>query len=344
MKHNLPFITLALVVTIRVLVYLNSDLKSVVDQDSLLPQPLNISLTHTRSFLSAEIAAVLPSPHSELLLGMAIGVDNFSKLPVFKDKLRACGVIHVVVVSGFNINLVSSLLLKFLGSKYLTRNVCVVIIFTLFYSLLSGFEPPVVRAWIMGTTTSIFTFYGRRLAALRVLLFSAFVMLLISPSNISSLSFQLSVLATMGLILFSSSFAKLLDHARMLPHVLREDISSTFAAQMLVLPLISYYFGEVSLLGFVLNPLILWTVPVSTFLGMLLCVLSYFSHWLAQLCGFLVFPFLDLFVICVNLMSRLSFINVPVKLSLASLLAYYFFLGLILVVVRMRFGTLKESE
>ena len=60
--------------------------------------------------------AVLPSPHSELVLGMVIGVDDFHLLPKFKEALISTGVIHVVVVSGYNINIVFSVLSRMVGS------------------------------------------------------------------------------------------------------------------------------------------------------------------------------------------------------------------------------------
>ncbi len=94
---------------------------------------------------------VLPSPHSELILGMVIGLDEFGEVPIFKQMLKDTGTIHVVVVSGFNITLVFSLVQKFLGSKYKMKNMLMSQFVVLFYSLLSGFDPPVVRSLVMGS-------------------------------------------------------------------------------------------------------------------------------------------------------------------------------------------------
>ena len=61
---------------------------------------------------STSIQASLPSPHSELVMGMVLGEDRLAQVPRYNDVLKTAGLIHVVVVSGYNITLVFSLFIK----------------------------------------------------------------------------------------------------------------------------------------------------------------------------------------------------------------------------------------
>ncbi|HLD51334.1 hypothetical protein A3K34_00510 [candidate division WWE3 bacterium RIFOXYC1_FULL_40_10] len=275
--------------------------------------PAQISSIH--EILTQNVRAFLPSPHAELALGMTFGIDNFADIPKFKQKLRDTGTIHVVVVSGFNISLVSGLLLSAVGSKYKPGNLIRVLLLTLGYAVFTGFEPPVIRAWIMSTILLVGSFYGRVISTIQVLVFAGLVMVLYKPSYLESLSFQLSFAATLGLL----TITPLLDKLVTLP----KDISSSVAAQAAVWPLISYNFGTFSIAGLFLNPLILWVVPIITvlcfplaFMGLLLGEWGRFSYMV-------VYPLLNYFVLSVEFFSRIIFSSITLKISAPVLLAYY---------------------
>src|SRR3989344_9310984 len=58
-------------------------------------------LSSIRNSAGDHVRRYLPSPHSELLLGMLLGIDDLKKTPRFNDVLKLTGTIHVVVVSGY---------------------------------------------------------------------------------------------------------------------------------------------------------------------------------------------------------------------------------------------------
>lgn len=271
-----------------------------------------------------------PSPHSELLIGMVIGADELGKIPKFKEALKDTGTIHVVVVSGFNVSLISSLVMGVLGSKYKTRNLIISQFFTFLYSIMTGFEPPVIRAWIMGSMVSWVRFYGRSVDGFRALLFTAILMVLIWPYFLFSVSFQLSFLATLGLIIFGNSIVRSLEKILGEGTFFSEDLGTTIAAQIFVLPVVSYYFGRISILSFAVNPVILWTVPVATVLGTFFIFLALFSHPLAKILSLFIYPFLDIFVTAINFFGSFNFASVPFDLGLIPLLLYYLFTILII--------------
>ena len=263
----------------------------------------------------------LPSPHSELLLGMTIGLDELTRTPQFKKALRNTGTIHVVVVSGFNISLVSGLIYQYLGSKYKLRNVLIACVCTLLYAILAGFEAPVVRAWIMGNTLTLGQYYGRSVNALQVLCFSAFIMICFDPKYVFSLSFQLSFCATASLIMYSKMFSKIIKGT----NILTEGLTTTLAAQVLVWPIISYNFGTVSLLSPVANAFILWVVSISTVIGCAFLIFGFISNYFAFAISLVLYPLLDYFIEGVHVFDSYFSLVVPLKIGPWFYGAYYVF-------------------
>ena len=102
-----------------------------------------------RSKIDEKINKFLPEPQSSLLSGVLLGVDR--GLPDdFEDDLRTTGTIHVVVVSGYNIMVVGGFFLLLAGRIKRKYAIILSIIAIIFYTLLTGAQPPTVRAAIMG--------------------------------------------------------------------------------------------------------------------------------------------------------------------------------------------------
>jgi competence protein ComEC len=169
-KHYLPLVIVAVLCFGRVVAscgVINSGQRCKYEKRI---EPLLPLIGRFHALASQRVRQVLPSPHSELVLGMVLGVDDLSMVPKFKEALRTTGTIHVVVVSGFNISLVSSLVSRIIGQPYKVRNLIISLSSTLFYAVLSGFEPPVVRAWIMSGVIILGKHYGRKIDTLQVFL------------------------------------------------------------------------------------------------------------------------------------------------------------------------------
>lgn len=273
---------------------------------------------------SDNIRRYLPSPHSELLLGMTIGVNDLKTVPKFNNASKITGTVHVVVVSGYNIALVFGLVIAVIGSQYRMRNLLFALLVTLVYAVISGFEPPVIRSWIMGSIAAWGKYYGRSLDGAKLLFFSGLCMVLYDPAFLFSLSFQLSFMATLSLCLFSDPIALLVrKFSRGRRFLLLEDLTSTLSAQVLVWPLISNTFGTVSVISPIANPLVLWTVPISTVLGMVMLFLTFISAFLSHLFAWIVFVPLDIYVQTVNWLGGLGGASVTFGLNNRLMLIYY---------------------
>lgn len=233
-----------------------------------------------RENLAQIIDQSLPFPQNTLLAGIILGAD---KIPMFlKNDLKTTSTIHIAVVSGQNLSLLSGLILNlaaFLGRK---KTVTLIVIVILFYSLLTGLEVPVLRAALMVGLAYLAQLLGKENAGSWVLFLVAGGMLIFNPNWLLSISFQLSFLATFGVIVVAPI---LLERLKAVPNILRQDLGVTLAAQVMVLPIIAYNFGQISLVGILVNSLILWVIPIVMAAGFGVLIAGVISTLLGQIIG-----------------------------------------------------------
>jgi competence protein ComEC len=220
---------------------------------------------------SALINRVLPEPAAALANGMLLGIEGGIP-PDLYDDYRTAGVAHVIVISGSNISLLACVMAFLIARPFgRRRSVPLIIAAVLLYVLVAGAEPPAVRAGIMAGLLLVATALGRQGTAWVSLVTAALIMTILNPLTLWDASFQLSFMATLGLILFTPSMTVALE--RWLEHhslgsrsgkVIRATaglLIATVAAQILVTPLMLYYFGQWSLVSIPANLLVLPAQP-----------------------------------------------------------------------------------
>lgn len=238
-------------------------------------------LLYVKHTLERGIASALPAPESSLLAGLLVG-DKRSLGEEITEAFRAAGVIHIIVLSGYNVSLVLNSVV-FLVSRLLPRIMTYLVagVFVIGFAVMTGGSETTIRAVIMALIMMVATVMRRPKAALRALLIAASAMALWNPFVVLyDLSFQLSVLATLGLIVFSDRIAA---H---LPFIskslgLREIVATTLATQITVLPLLILSVGQVSLVFLATNPLILPAVPLAMLAGFIAALVALISPVLA---------------------------------------------------------------
>jgi len=194
-----------------------------------------------------------------LLKGLTLGTRAEIE-PTITEEYRAAGVIHLLAISGFNVSLVAFVLFLVLAGTRLPRPAAnaIVLLFLPAYAVLTGFDPPVVRATIMGMLVLVAAFLERDVDILNVLAAAALVILAYNPRYVADASFLLSFAATLGLASLYRPAVKLL---RPVPGLLRETAAATIAAQLAVLPLQLYFFFRLSPIALFSN---LVMVPLSS--------------------------------------------------------------------------------
>ena len=273
--------------------------EGIVD-DGKLTVPTLISLElatgrlyKTRNNIIKVYQKSLPEPHSSLLAGLTLG--SKAGLPAsFWEALKKTGTAHVVVASGMNVTLVTSFLIGIL-IIFLPRRKAIplALVGVWSYSLLSGFDAPIVRAAIMGSIVVTAQAFGRLQTASRALFLSAALMLIIKPDWITDIGFILSFVATGSLMLFERKIASLIHFV---PGIFREGLSTSLAAQIGVAPILYATFGQFSLLSPIINALVLWTIAPITIIGGIGGVLGLISVTIGKMIIFLAYPLTTWFI------------------------------------------------
>ena len=236
-----------------------------------------------KSFVWAMNRAI-PPPESSLMAGLLLGAKQSLGKELLNEFSRA-GVSHVVVLSGYNITIVAESLIAFFSFLPATFSFLIGCIGIILFTILAGGGASALRATIMVLVALLARQFGREYSAERAFGLAVVVMLLFNPLLlVFDPSFQLSVLATIGII-FVSPFLE--PHLKKVPEKfgMREIVSATVSTQLVVLPFIIYSNGILSLVALPVNILILATVPATMFLGFLTGLVGLFSLWLSYIPG-----------------------------------------------------------
>lgn len=269
-----------------------------------------LSVKHT---LLDGINTALPEPESALLAGLLIG-EKQSLGELITESFRRAGVVHIIVLSGYNVAIVIAVVL-FITSRLFARPIALAIAgaFILAFAIMTGASETTIRASGMALIVLFAKFLHRPTDGIRILLIAAAGMALWNPFLVLfDLSYQLSILATLGLILFSDPLAQ---RMRFIPETLglREVVATTISTQITVLPLLILSVGSVSLVSLVTNVLVLPAVAGAMLFGFIAGVAALLSNILA-------FPFIVVayailhYIITVSVwFGNLPFAAIPIQ-------------------------------
>jgi competence protein ComEC len=212
-----------------------------------------------RGIFLGSLSASLAEPSASLISGILIGERGSLPGKVATD-FQITGLTHILAISGFNITIIINLVIFLTaGWKKSSRFVCSLLVIV-FFVILTGASASVVRAGVMGMMMLLVKVLERRAGIVKIVLISAFLIVMVDPRLLNfDLSFQLSVFATLSLILFSGHFE--ITFGKSWQKFLWEGISTTLAAQVITLPFLFYYFGRVSLISPLANLLVGPLIP-----------------------------------------------------------------------------------
>lgn len=217
---------------------------------------------------------------SALLLGYREGLD-----PNLVTAYANVGVVHLIAISGLHVGLIYLILLwlfKLLpkGTKKLQGVLIGLVLWS--FTLLTGAHPSTLRATVM-FTFFIFGrfFFHREPNSLNILAASAFMLLCINPYMLFDVGFQLSYLAVGGILIFQHPIEELFWSRYKAVNYCWKMMSVSLAAQILVFPLVLYYFHQFPTVFLLSNLVLIPASTVALYGEVLLLLLSFFS-WMAE--------------------------------------------------------------
>ena len=269
------------------------------------------------------IQQILPEPQASLLSGILLGIDAGLPLTVQED-FRVTGTSHIVAISGYNIvifiGIFSTVTVGLVGRR---RAFYIIVIGLMAYAIMVGGSASVVRATIMGILLLWADHLGRPYAAPNALFASGMLMTFFDPNTLFDVGFQLSFMATLGLMIYAKPFARsthaLLerlfnrDWARQLVDILNDALLVTLAAQVTTLPLLMVYFRQISTVSVIVNPLVLPAQSGVMVFGLFATGVGLLSIPLGQIAAWTVWPFLTWTLGIIELFAQLPFAAIPLN-------------------------------
>ena len=271
---------------------------------------------------------------SSLLLGMIFG-GKYGMDKSFEEDLRVTGVMHVVAASGMNVTFVTGAMIAVLGTFLKRQFVLVVSGFgVVFYMFLAGFEESIVRAGVMALLAFGAGLFGRQYFGVYALGVTFYLMTFYSPNMLFGVGFQLSFLATLGILTVKPILDGFRGFARL--GSLGQDLTTTLAAEVGVTPVLLSVFGSVGILSIPANVLALWVVPIVMTFGAMGLIAGIFFEPLGVLFLYLSMPFLWYFEWVVSFFGGFGLNWVVQALPWEIVLGYYLVVGGILIFHKLR--------
>ena len=306
---------------------------------TLLPQdgetnPFWSLMYRLKTSLSKRIYLLFPDPEASLLHGILLGDDD-GMAPDFQQAFKNTGTSHIIAISGFNIAIIAALLVALFSRLFgKTVGAVLAILGIAGYTLLVGADASVVRAAIMGSLSIVALQMGRRTFALNTLAAVAAAMAFFNPLVLGDVGFQLSFAATLGLVLYAQPLQDWVAARlrRFLPVSVVERLIGPFseyflmtlAAQVTTLPVIAYHFERISLVSFIVNPIVLPAQPPVMILGGLAVIASHAYMPLGKLLTAIAWPFPAYTIRMVELFDKIpGGVIVLGEFSLLFLIGFY---------------------
>lgn len=192
--------------------------------------------------------------------------------------LSEAGIYHIMAVSGLHCSFLMMLVLALVGKKHRRLAACIAIPVLIFYALLTGARPSVVRACVMLSLVLIAPAMHREGDPPTALGFALLLILLQNPFAAASIGLQLSFGAVAGMLWLTPKLERLLrgekDRSRAFRAV-STSFSATCGALVFTLPLTAYYFGFLVLVSPLSNLLCLWAVSGIFAVGLISVLLGF---------------------------------------------------------------------
>ncbi len=276
----------------------------------------------------------LSSPAGQIVSSMVLGNRAVDIPYEIRDQFIQAGLAHTLAASGSQVSLILGLVLvltrRFSVKAQLLFGTGALIIFV----GLTGLQPSVLRAAIMGFGALVALVTQRKVKPLGSLLVAATLLLLFNPLWIWDLGFQLSFLATLGLLVTVPPLSKRLDW---LPPAIAFLIAVPLAASLWTLPLQLYVFGMIAPYSTAANIICAPLIAVISIGGVISALAAVIWPLAGSALAWLLYYPTELLIGLVQFFNKLPGSSVAVgTISLGQLLLLYGLIGVICISHRLR--------
>lgn len=276
---------------------------------------------------------LLPKEQLGILLGMMIGDTSYISEEI-KLAFQNSGITHLLAVSGSNVTYVI-LVTKFLFQKIVGKSFSngITIFMIILFVLISGASPSVVRAGLMAILLILSEILARAPNIYSTVATTAFIILLFNPFILCDVGFILSFGGTLGILFFNQviqekinqTFPSLIDKPILKSFV--DMLSVTLAAQIFLVPIMCFYFNQISFISIITNLIVGPFTGIITVLGITMYFLGNIYFPIAQILSYSMYYLISFLIFISNLCSNVPYGNILVSTpSILEIILYYFVL------------------
>lgn len=297
--------------------------------------PVHAALLDLKHTVQDSIAQTLPEPQAGLLTGILLGNERGISPQLAQDFYRV-GAIHIVAISGFNMIVISAIVMRVLEGIFRRRRRSAVlgsIFFVVIYAIFVGANPSIMRAAWMSSLLVIGRHLKRKVYVPASLAFATLALSIADPNVLLDVGFQLSFFAVLGLGLFADPLSRVfrawLDKRFSAPAAnnihtfLNEPLIVSIVAQISTLPLIILYFGRVSLVALPVNLLIMPIQPLLLIAGLTAAAVFPFLPAIGTVIYWMTMVFLSWTITIVRRFAQLDFADFDLNLDERWIQAFY---------------------
>lgn len=282
-------------------------------------------ITKIKNKIEDTFLKLLPKDYAGIINSMLNGDTKNVSENILED-FKNSGITHLLAVSGSNIAYIImflSLCSNKIFGKYLSYYILIISI--IIFIFVSGASASVARAGIMAILNIVAILLSRKSNTLNNIFFSAVILLIINPLTIYDVGFILSFVGTLGIVLLSKPIISLIEKFIKIKF-LSETIGVTLSAQLMLLPIMMYFFNTISIISLITNLII---VPISgflTILGFITVLISVVSFKLARVISFAIYTLLYFMLKIASFLGKISWANLLVPTSKIWMIVIYYLL------------------
>jgi ComEC/Rec2-related protein len=228
--------------------------------------------------------------------------DKSEISPETRRVFALSGTAHIIAVSGLHIGIIAGviyLILGFIGNRFIKFIIFSIAI--IFFVILTGTQPSALRAGVMAIAIMLVKISERRIELLNILGVIFIFVLLFSPELIYSVGFQLSAGAIFGIAVLikpiTDFFKRMFKPKSKILDYIINSLSITFAASLIVSPLVALYFGTYSIISPLANLMVIPLMSLALIFSLIAVILSY-----------IIFPLSLLYAGAVDLLIHTSYL------------------------------------
>ena len=283
-----------------------------------------------------KIYDLLDKREANLLIGLLLGDDDNIDDDI-EEAFKISSLSHILAVSGMQVTyIITAMYFIFNNLLGKRKTKIVIIIILIFYTILTGFSPSIVRASIMGILIMEAGLFYRKNDIWNSIAISLLLMLIYNPFLITNVGLQLSYLGTIGIILLNKTFLRIFNKIRFEKYILNrkiinivskiiEILTVTISASVAVFPIMLYNFNLFGTYFLITNLLASIIIGPITIFGTVIVIISFAFLKIGKLLSIILEISLNTLVFVSNF-SKLPFSKIYITTPKISMIIFYYVL------------------